>query len=400
LISAFSALRSRHYRWLWLGGLAGSAGFQMSSVAQGWLVYRLTGSALALGWVSSGWSLTMLLLSPYGGVVCDRVEKRDLLLWTRGLMGLNILVIALLISAGAIQVWHLLASALFSGVLFSFMFPAYQTIIPKLVDRDTLLNAFSLDAVGMGLMGIIGAPVAGMLIDHVGVAGVYYAMAFLYFLSVPAMSRLPATNQKKEVRNSAWLDLREGTHYILRQPVLLGLLSLALARVIFAMPYTTLMPKFAREVMGFEGTGLGLLVAAPGVGSLIGSLAVASLGNYRDKGKLLLASGVGTGLGLFLFVTVRPLPLVLFFLALVGAAGNISMVANSALLQANAEDHLRGRVMSVYLMMWGLTPLGTLPAGAVADRLGVPPVVALEGLLLATVFLAVMFLQPQMRRLE
>jgi len=342
----------------------------------------------------------MLLLSPYGGVVCDRMEKRDLLVWTRGLMALNILVIALLVSTGGIQVWHLLTSALFSGVLLSFMFPAYQAIIPQLVDRDTLLNALSLDAVGMGLMGIIGAPVAGMLIDRVGVAGVYYVMAALYFLSILAMSRLPTTNRGEKVRNSAWLDLREGARYILAQPILLGLLSLALARVVFAMPYTTLMPKFAKEVMGFEGTGLGLLMAAPGAGSLIGSLAVASLGNFRGKGKLFFVSGIATGVGLFFFATIRTLPLVLFSLALVGAAGNSCMVANSALLQANAEDHLRGRVMSVSLMMWGLTPLGTLPAGAVADRLGVPPVVALQVLLLAAAFLAAMLLQPRMRRLE
>lgn len=160
------------------------------------------------------------------------------------------------------------------------------------------------------------------------------------------------------------------------------------------------MPKFAKEVMGFEAAGFGLLVAAPGIGSLLSSLALASLGDFRSKGKLLLAAGVSLGVSVFLFVKLHSLFLVILFLPLVGAGSNICMVTNRALLQTNSEDQFRGRVMGVYIMMSGLAPLGVLPEGAVADRLGVPFVVALQGMLLALIFLGVMLVRPEVRRLE
>jgi len=372
----------------------------MGTVAQGWLVYQLTGSAFALGWVGSGWSISTLLLSLYGGAVADRVEKRDLLIWARLAMALNTLAIALLISTGAIQIWHLVVNSLLSGVCFSFMMPAGQAIVSELVDREALLNAVSLNSVGMGLMGIFSASLAGYLVEVVGVAGAYYAMVGFYVIALFSLTKLPRTGRGERSPVSVWADLREGVRYIRSHSVIHALLGLVLARVLFAMPYRTFMPKFAQEVMGMDASGLGVLMAAPGVGALISSLATASLGDFRGKGKLLLASGVIMGGSLFLFANTTSLALVLLFLGLVGAAGNACMVANNTLIQANSHDRLRGRVMSVYMMMWGLMPLGTLPAGAIADRMGVPFVVGLEGGLLALIFLGVGWLWPRMRRLE
>jgi len=397
--TTFDALRDRNFRWLWVGRLASSATFQMGSIAQGWLVYQLTGSAFALGWVGSGWSVSTLLLSLYGGAVADRLEKRDLLIWARLGMILNTLAIALLISTGAVQIWHLVVNSLVSGVLFSFMMPAGQAIVSELVDRDALLNAVSLNSVGMGLMGIFSASLAGYLVEAVGVQGAYYAMAGFYLLAVFSLTKLPRTGRGERSRASVWADLWEGVRYICSHPALLGLLGLVLARVVFGMPYRTFMPKFAQDVMKMDASGLGLLMAAPGVGALISSLLTASLGDFQGKGKLLLASGVTMGGSLFLFANIPSLAAILLFLGLVGAASNACMVANNTLLQANSHSRLRGRVMSVYMMMWGLMPLGTLPAGAIADRMGVPFVISLQGGLLALIFLSLGFLWPRMRRL-
>ena len=175
--AAFDSLGNENYRWLWLGKLASSASFQMNSVAQGWLVYELTSSAFALGWVSAGWSITTFVLSLYAGVLCDRMEKRDLLIWARAGLALNYLVLAVLITTDAIQLWHLAASSLFSGVLYAFMMPAQQALLAELVDHDALLNAISLNSIGVGLMGIFAAATAGFVIERVGVEGVYLAMA-------------------------------------------------------------------------------------------------------------------------------------------------------------------------------------------------------------------------------
>jgi predicted MFS family arabinose efflux permease len=170
--------------------------------------------------------------------------------------------------------------------------------------------------------------------------------------------------------------------------------------VLFAMPYRTFMPKFAQDVMGMDASGLGILMAAPGLGGLVSSLGVASLGDFRGKGRLLLAAGVVVGVSLMLFGSSSSLAYVLLFLGVVGAANNACMVANNTLIQVNCETRLRGRVMSVYMMMWGLTPLGTMPAGIIADRLGVSSVIALQGGVLILIFLGIALLWPHIRWLE
>jgi len=399
--TTFDALRDRNFRWLWVGRLASSGTFQMGTLAQGWLVYQLTGSAFALGWVSSGWSISTLLLSLYGGAISDRVEKRDLLIWARLGMILNTLGIALLITFGAIQIWHLVISSMFSGVLFSFMMPAGQAIVSEMVDREALLNAVSLNSVGMGLMGIVSASLAGYLVELVGVQGAYYAMAAFYVLAVFSLTRLPRTGLRGDPSaTSVWADLWEGVRYIGSRSILLTLLGMVLVRVLLGMPYRTFMPKYAQEVMGMDAAGLGMLMAAPGLGGLVSSLITASLGDFRGKGRLLLASGVVMGGSIFLFANTSSLLPVLLFLGFVGAASNACMVANNTLLQSNCDDRLRGRVMSVYMMMWGLTPLGTVPAGAVADRTGVPLVLSLQGGLMVLVLVSLGLLWPRIRQLE
>jgi predicted MFS family arabinose efflux permease len=165
------------------------------------------------------------------------------------------------------------------------------------------------------------------------------------------------------------------------------------------MSYRTFMPKFAEEGMGMGAAGLGLLLAAPGIGGLLSSLATASLGDLRGKGKLLLASGAIMGASLYLFVNVPSLAGVLFCLVVVGAASSACMSLSNTLLQVNSEDRLLGRVMSVYMMMWGLMPLGTVPAGAVADQMGVRFVISVQGALLALVYVSVGALSPRLRKL-
>jgi MFS family permease len=398
--TTFDALRDRNFRWLWVGRLASSATFQMGTIAQGWLVYEITGSAFALGWVGAGWSISTLVLSLYGGAVADRVEKRDLLIWTRLAMAINTLAIAFLASTDLIQIWHLVINSLLTGVLFAFMMPADQALLSELVGSETLLNAMSLNSVGMGLMGIFCASLAGYLVQAVGVEGAYFTMGGFYLVALFCLTHLPTTGQGDETGTSVWADLREGVSYIWQRPILLALLGLALARVLFAMPYRTFMPKFAQDVMGMDASGLGILMAAPGLGGLVSSLGVASLGDFRGKGRLLLAAGVVVGVSLMLFGSSSSLAYVLLFLGVVGAANNACMVANNTLIQVNCETRLRGRVMSVYMMMWGLTPLGTMPAGIIADRLGVSSVIALQGGVLILIFLGIALLWPHIRWLE
>ncbi|MHB1295897.1 MAG: MFS transporter [Anaerolineae bacterium] len=396
---AFSALQNPYFRWLWLGGLAASATFQMSNVAQGWLVYQITGSALALGWVSSGWSVAMMLFSLYGGVISDRVEKRGLLIWTRCGLALIVLLTAVLISFDAIRIWHLVVGSVFSGILFAFMVPAGQAYLCGLVDRPTLLNAVSLNAIGMAIMGIVGSWVAGLLTEAVGVAVVYYAIAGCHLANAFAMMRLPPA-RPTILASSPWSDLAEGLRYLRSEPVLIGLIGLALVRVLFGGPYITFMPKFVEEVLALEAGGLGVLLAAAGAGGLVSALTVASLGDYKHKGLLLLASGACMGICLLVFSVARTALGAMFALVLVGGFANVAIVAVETLIQTRADERLRGRVMSMYMLIFGLMPLGTVPAGMLADRLGVPAVLAGQGVMLALLYVVVALFWPAVRRLE
>jgi MFS family permease len=222
----------------------------------------------------------------------------------------------------------------------------------------------------------------------------------LYLLVFLTMLRLPLTGKTDPGTRSVWADIVDGAKYIRICPVLIPLLAIVFIRGLLAMPYRTLMPKYAQDVMHLDASGLGILVAAPGVGSLISSLIMASLGDFRGKGKLMLGSGIVLGVALVLFANTQVFALVLVLLALVGATSNICMVTNRTLLQMNCDAPYLGRVMSAYMMMFGLTQLGTIPVGAFADRFGVPLVIAVLGGLFVLVIALTWVMQPKIRRLE
>ncbi|NLT74804.1 MAG: MFS transporter [Chloroflexi bacterium] len=396
----FRALHSRDYRWFWLGRLAASATMQMSVVAQGWLVYALTGSGFALGWVGSFGALSTLLISPYAGVMSDRLERRHILSVTRAGMIVNMAAITLLIVTGRIQVWHLAVSGMLGGALGAFMMPAQNALLADLVDRSTLLNAVSLTAVGMGLMGIFGASGAGLMIDGFGVWSVYALIAVLYVIALYTVIQLPLTGVRQGPRRSIGREIVSGLEYIKREPRLLGVISLSLARVLLAMPYGTLLPQYADKIMGLGASGLGLLASASGIGGLIAALGVAALGDFKKKGRLLLIAGMLMAVGLIVLSLTRSLVVAFILLIMVGMGNNAGMVANQTLVQTYCEDEYRGRVMSTYTMLWGLTPLGTIPAGALADHFGVPAVFAGQGVLLLIIFMLVWFKISALRTLE
>jgi MFS family permease len=396
----FQALGNHHYRWLWLGRLASSGTFQMGSVVQGWLVYRLTGSAFALGWVGAGWSVATLTLGLYGGVITDRVDKRTLMFWSRTGMLLSTLVIGLLVAAGRIQVWHLALGSLFNGIFSAFLMPAQQSIVSDLVGPESLMNAMSLDALGMGLMGIFGASLAGAVIEIVGPHAVYFGMAGLYLMALITTLKLPHTPPRSQERRSVRADMMGGARYLRGQPLLILVLLLGLVRVFLVMPYHSLLPAFSRDNLGFDAAGLGMLQSALGLGGLIASLVAGNLGDFQGKGRLLVRSSIVLGLCLILLVSVRWVPAVFLSLVLVGGLGNLYMVLSNTLLLSCSDPAFRGRIVSISMMEWGLMPLGTIPSGAIADRVGVPWVVGVQGALVAIIFALVAWRRPELKQLD
>ena len=399
-LSTFDALKNEHYRYYWWGRLCSSASINMLTVGQGWLVYEMTGSALALSWVTSARNIIMFFLSFYGGVISDRFPKRHVIVITRAGSALSAAAIALLITLGRIELWHLVGLSIASGLLGSFMMPAEQSIVAELVDRKTLLNAVSLNAIGMGITGLVSAALAGVIVDTIGVQGVFWIMAGLYVAAVMFHSHLPVVWPTHKSSRSVWGDIADGARYVWGQRILLGLLAICLGRVLFAMPYTTLLPKFTAETLGLSATGLGLLVAAPSLGGIISSLSLASLKGFHGKGLALLSSALVTGLLLLVTMHVTWLPALMLMLVLVGVGSNTCFVCNNTLLQGCSDPRYQGRVMAVYMMMWGLTFLGTIPAGWLADHIGVPWTVTIQGVGLGLTAIAVALWQPGLKRLE
>jgi MFS family permease len=398
--AVFDSLHNSGFRWFWLARLAASASMEMGGVAQGWLVYQLTDSALALGWVSAARSVARLILSLYGGALADRLERRLVLLWCRAAMLINIIAIAVLIMTGSIQVWHLVLYSFLSGVISSLMMPAQKAYLAELAGRKNLLNAVSLTSVGMGLAGIVGASLAGFVIKWFGAQGVYLFIAALYVWAIFALTRLPPSSSNNGRSTSVWADLREGLAYLKTVPIILPLLGIAIVRILLGWSYRTLMPVYAQEVMQFDSRGLGILMAAPSVGSMLGSLTLASLRDFRGKGKILLVCGLVMGLALVGFSNTQHFVLALVILLIVGAARNATIITNQTLLQESCSDAYRGRVMAMYMMTVGLLPLGTIPAGAIADRWGVPLALTIQGALMAIIFSALWLSRSRVRSLD
>ena len=400
-VTTFTSLKNRHYRWFWLGMLASFIAVHLQLVARNWLVYEMTGSALALGIVIAAWGLPILLLSLYGGAIADRVKKRDLLIVTQVANGVITLIIAILIATESIDLWHLIAAATLTGIIFAFHVPARLAIIPELVQKREVLNAIALNSTGMNLSRFIGFAIGGALLGAIGVAGVYYLVVLCFFVSAALLFMLPVVEKVRErAVTSIRVDLVEGLRYLHHSPIIRSLLAMAFVSIAFGLPYMNLMPVFAVDIFNVGEVGLGLLLGMAGLGSLIGSLVIASLGDFRRKGLLLvgLAFGFGASVTFFGFSGYYPLSLVL--LVAVGLLGTGYLAINNTLIQSNVPHEMLGRVMSIYVMTFAMMPLGTLPLGAVSEAVGAPLAIGAGGIIVVLFTLVMAVFQPRLRRLE
>lgn len=400
-VTTFTSLKNRHYRWFWLGMLASFIGIHLQLVARNWLVYEMTGSALALGIVIAAWGLPILLLSLYGGAVADRVKKRDLLIVTQVANGIITLIIAILIATGGILLWHLIAAAALTGIIFAFHVPARLAIIPELVQKREILNAIALNSTGMNLSRFVGFAIGGALLGVIGVAGVYYVVVFCFFVSAALLFMLPVVEKvRQRAVTSIKVDMMEGLRYIYHSPLLRSLLAMVFVAIAFGLPYMNLMPVFAVDIFDVGEFGLGFLLGMAGLGSLIGSLILASLGDFRRKGLLCigLAFGFGATVALFGFSDSYPLSLVL--LIAVGLLGAGYLAVNNTLIQSKVPHEMLGRVMSIYVMTFAMMPLGTLPLGAVSEAIGAQLAIGAGGIIVVLFTLGMAIFHPRLRRLE
>jgi MFS family permease len=397
----FSSLKNRNFRLLWLGIFAYFNSMQMLMVARGWLVYTMTDSPLALGIVSAGAGVPILLFSLFGGAVADRVRKRNLLLLTQSCICMICLAISILISTGLIALWQLVVSSILSGVIVSFGMPARQAFLVELVEEEQLTNAIALNSMATNMCRIASPAIAGVLLKLIDVSGVYWLVTVSYSAELLTLSRIPAGGTMTARPDVPLMeDVLAGLRHVKESAILLTLLVVAFVPIVVATPYQMLMPVFAKTIFEAGETGLGLLMAAGGLGALTGSTLIASLGNLRRKGLLMLLAGMVFGVSLVSFGVAGNLIPGLVCMFFVGTGGSMMMTLTTSLIMNNTPRELLGRVMSIFVMTFGLMPLATLPAGALAQAFGASWVVSVGGMMLFFFMLVVMLSQPHVRRLN
>lgn len=367
----------------------------MQSVALGWLVYILTGSALYLGIITTTQAVGQTVMSPLAGVIADRVERRNYIIAVRSITVVVAVVVAGLVLTKRITYLELLIAAAILGISFGLNGPARQALMAQLVGADLLMNAVSLVSGGMNLTRIAGPAVAGFLIGVIGVGGIYVLLAILYALVIVQLIPVPPQPLARgRGSRNVLADFVAGASYSYHHPAVFGLLLLGTVPLFFAMPYIALLPVFAEKIWHAGPQGFGLLAAAPGVGGLVGALVVASLGRFRYKGVLMAGCAVLYGLLLSGFALAPSFVAAAFFLLLSGGASVIYAATVSSLVQTIIPNEMRGRVMSFYQMSFGISGLSALPASALATVIGAPTTVAIFGLLTAVAVVVIVRLRP------
>ncbi|HEX2280362.1 MAG TPA: MFS transporter [Thermomicrobiales bacterium] len=362
------------FRRLWFGALAASVGQWMQQVALGWLAIVMTNSPGFVGIVTFSAGLPFLVVSPFGGAMIDRVDRRRLMLACQVLAFLLATLLAIDVITAFVQPWHLPIAAFLNGSLQALLIPTQQSLVPALVPRESLTNAIGLMSAGQNMTRVVGPSVAGIVIGTIGVGPTFLAqaiaIAFSFILVLGIV--LPPRGQ----RSASGRGVFHGIRLVASRPDLRSLFLLASIPTLFVFPYIGFLNVFARDILRIGAEGLGLLMAVSGCGAVVGSLLVAAAARSEGTGRLLLGMTVLYGLPIVGVALSRTLWVTLPMLFMAGMLGAAFMSGNNALVQHRVSDDVRGRVIGAYMLTWGLMPLGSLPMGMIADRIGTPVAVA------------------------
>ena len=372
------ALAHRDFRLFFFGQAVSLTGTWMQSVAQGWLVLELTNSPFYVGLVSALGSAGVLLFTLYAGVIADRVDKRRTVLVTQALQMVQAFALAALVWTRTVTVGWVMALAAFLGVVSAFDIPTRQSFVVELVGKDDLMNAIALNSSLFNAARVVGPAVAGVLIGALGVGACFLlnGVSFLAVIAGLAAMRLPSP-VRPPTPASAWAGFREAVAFIRGARPISTLVVLTALLSIFGYPFLAMMPVFARDVLRAGARGYGALMAAVGIGAMVGALALAAYARRIPKGALLVGGGAAFSVLLAAFALSETFPLSIVLLALTGAAMIVTTALTNTILQTAVPDHLRGRVMGFYSFVFvGMAPLGAFEAGTLAEHVGAPRAVA------------------------
>ena len=381
----FRALRHANFRRFFVGQGLSLIGTWLQQVAMGWVTWRLTGSAFLLGTIAFCSNVGILALGPFAGVFADRVNRRRALLVTQTLLLAQAVTLAVLVALGRLEVWHLVACALWLGIVSSFDIPLRQSLYVHLVDdRADLPNAIALNSFLVNSARVIGPALAGMLLAATSEAVCFALNALSFVAVIVAISRLrwPRETTPERDGDGFWSSWMQGARYAFGFAPVRALLMLVAVAAWTITPYSSLMPIYAGQIFGGGAHTLGFLLAAAGVGALAATTYLASRSTIRGLGRVIAGAAAVSGLALASFAWLTVFPVSLVLLALVGGGVILAAASANTIIQTVVEDRLRGRVAGFYTMAFlGVAPIGNLAAGALAKAIGVQATFALNGVL-------------------
>jgi MFS family permease len=404
-VKTFDSLKNPAYRFYFFGMLGQWGSMNMQQVTRSLLIYRLTGSAAILGLMALATAVPMLLLSLFGGVIADRVQKKHIIQIGQVASAVVALSVAVALTTGYLSPehagswWVLMVNSVLQGTIMALMMPARQAIIPEIVGGGQVMNAVALNSLGMNTLRLVAPALAGFLIDAFDFEAVFYTMTGLYLVAVVFTGFIPATGTTAVRGGGALLDIKEGLKYMWGKTTILLILAFTLVVIVLSMPYQMMMPIFADDILKVGATGMGVLMSVSGVGAMAGSLAIASLPNKR-RGLMLLASSLVLGLALAGFSFSRSWPLSLSLMVFIGLGQAGRQTLGSTLLQSYSDPEYLGRVMSINMMDMGLSSLGTFLAGILAEGIGAEWAIGGFAMVLVLLSIITLLFVPRIRRLD
>lgn len=379
---AFAALRVPGYRWVWGSTLLSAMGFMTYGMGQGWLLLQITGSPLWVGVAPGITGVVAVLLSPIGGVLADRVDRRNLLMAGQGTFAVGLLTLGVLVVTGQVQVWHVLAVAALLGVTRATQ-PARASLTYELVGSSGMQNAMAAQFAAMSGSGAVGPLAGGFVLATLGPGPLFLIIGSLGIVAVSLLSRVKAPARAAPPRSSVLANLKEGVGFAVRDRPIRAVLSLIVLTEICGFSVNSMLPVVVRDVLKADGKVLGLLASLWGIGGLLGTLTLATRGDVKRKGWLFVGSALTMGVALFLFSLSNSLPLSLGLLMIAGGGAALYDTMGNTLLQTLAPDALRGRVAGVYSLLLSGGSWGSLGMGAVAEFRGVAFAIGLGGCIVA-----------------
>ncbi len=395
--TTFRAMRHRNFRLFFLGQIISLTGTWMQTIAESWLVYRLTGSSLLLGAVGFCAQIPVFIAAPVGGIISDRYNRRNIVIGTQ----LSAMVLALIYAALTllhhrdgrmlIEVWHIFVLAALLGLVNGIDIPARQSFMVEMVGKEDLMNAIALNSSMFNGARIVGPAISGLLVGAIGEGWCFLANGLSYIAVIAGLLMMHVQFHRTVSKSTPTQHIIEGFKFVRSAIPIRDMLFLLGVVSLVAMPYAVLMPIFADRILHGGAQGLGMLMGATGVGALLAALSLAARSGLSGLGRLIGFAGLGFGVSLIAFSQSRSFWLSVALLVPVGFGMMLETTSSNTLIQAMVPDELRGRVMAVYTMMFmGMAPLGSLFAGAVADHLGAPITLAIGGvvcIIAASIFL-------------